>query len=479
MTNKINNILNTIFSKFKSTPLDLSLEEVNELKNLIENHNLKNLNYFNLATIIISIILFLIDFFLISDISKELFPSHGYILFMYIFSIVILSIFGLLIYFLNYNKKKLKINYYKTLFISNILTFFFITTYYNYFELKDFNAGNTLVIFLFIIAILFRFSIKTELVIVSLYTLIYFILLEKLNFNFSAIPMVHLIGLVSIILYLLLATVISKQTIKRFLNEILLQRKNTELSLINDQLNNSQQKIEQQNKLLIESNEKLSRFAYMAAHDLKGPLRTTKSLLDILYSKYNLIFDEEDKPLLEHVMKSSKDLSNLVSNLLLFSTLTQKLPEPEIVDIHEIIKDIKNSLQSDIEKYNIELIINKELENLKANPNLIYQLFVNLISNSIKFGKNSENKKIIIESTKLNNNCIQYSIQDFGIGIPKEKQQNVFDLFYKGHSKEQYSGTGIGLSICKKIVSYYDGSIWFETIPNVGTTFYFKLAMKK
>lgn len=476
MIKNITQILNFLYNGIKSPVTNLSAEDKKELIFQIRRDNLKNLIYSNIGIIFILIVLIISYPIILVDIPKKLLPSLDFVLFTFTITIPILLLFTFLIYHFNFKEKNKTVRYFNILIITNLCTLFCIASIFHYFELKDFNVGNTLMLFLFLIAVIFRFSFVVKISISTLYTIVYFSILYSLGFNFFEIPNVYINVIITIFFYILLATIISRQTEKRFINGILLKKNNEKLFTFNTQLNENRNQIKIQNELLVESNEKLSRFAYMAAHDLKGPLRTTQSLLSILYSKYNETIEEEDKPILEHVMKSSKDLGNLVSNLLSFSSITQKLPQAEIIDIKETIINIQNSLQSDITENNAEIICSADLYNLKANPNLIYQLFLNLIYNGIKFSKHAKNKKIIIDSKEIENNLIKYSVQDFGIGIPKNRQNEIFDIFYKGHSKVEFSGSGIGLSICKKIVEYYQGEIWLESIEGEGTTFYFTIA---
>ena len=230
--------------------------------------------------------------------------------------------------------------------------------------------------------------------------------------------------------------------------------------------------IAEQNQKLEESNEVLRQFAYASAHDLKEPLRNIGSFVSLIQRRYTDILPNEAQEYMGYVTTGVRRMNNLLEDLLKYSTLiTDKLPERELLDLKDIVKEVSQNLQTTIENKHAEIRLGDKLPNVAMNRLHLTQLFQNLISNSIKF---VDDKAPLVQiNGQQKNGEVLITVQDNGIGIKKEYSGKVFQLFHRlNKNNAQYEGTGIGLTICKNIVEKYNGKIWFESAENCGTTFY-------
>lgn len=219
------------------------------------------------------------------------------------------------------------------------------------------------------------------------------------------------------------------------------------------------------------SNKELEQFAYVASHDLQEPLRMVTSYVQLLAKRYHNQLDDDANDFISYAVDGSNRMRTLINSLLEYSRVNRIVPFEE-VDLNLILKDVLQDLKDQISENNAQIKINP-LVTVYGDAVLLSQLFQNLIGNAIKF--KSQKKPLITISCKDQNKEYLFSVKDNGIGIKKEYKEKVFIIFQRLNSKEKYSGTGIGLSICKKIVERHHGNIWLESEMGKGTTFYFTL----
>lgn len=237
------------------------------------------------------------------------------------------------------------------------------------------------------------------------------------------------------------------------------QRKMDELKII-------KQKIE-----LERSNKELEQFAYVASHDLQEPLRMVSSYTQLIEKRYQDKLDQDANEFIHFAVDGAKRMQILISDLLQLSRVGTHGKPFENFDLNEAIeaamKNLENLLlekNAVIEKDNFPIIC--------GDKHQFIQLFQNLIGNAIKFCDKTPNINLSYEETT--NKHIFY-VQDNGIGIESEYKEKIFIIFQRLHTKDKYPGTGIGLSICKKIVERHGGRITFESKINEGTTFIISL----
>lgn len=222
---------------------------------------------------------------------------------------------------------------------------------------------------------------------------------------------------------------------------------------------------------LSDSNEQLERFAHICSHDLHEPLRMVKSFSEMLemHLAETISIDEKAKRYMDFITNGAKRGQQLVTDVLAYSKVDKDDRALEEVDISNIISDVKRDLPE-----TASLTYDTPTPIVKANQTQIYQLFQNLISNSVKYQPEGQYPEVTI-TWKEQGEFWQFCIADNGIGIEPRHQEKIFEIFTRLHRHQTYAGTGVGLSICKKIVERYGGSIWMELGPKQGSQFYFQL----
>ena len=222
-------------------------------------------------------------------------------------------------------------------------------------------------------------------------------------------------------------------------------------------------------------NKELEQFAYVASHDLQEPLRTTSSFVALIQKQYMGQIDEKADKYLTFIADASNRMKVLIKDLLDFSRIGTK-GQAEILDSNAIL----NNVLKDLSVATQEARANIQYENLPAihgYPTEIKLLFQNLLINAIKFRKQNTIPNINIDAHRQNGHW-KFGFKDNGIGIAKENQDRIFDIFQRLHSRTEYDGSGIGLSHCKKIVELHHGKIWVESTPGQGSVFYFTIPEK-
>jgi len=229
------------------------------------------------------------------------------------------------------------------------------------------------------------------------------------------------------------------------------------------------------NKLLDElrsSNEELEQFAYVASHDLQEPLRMVASYTELLQRRYGNKLDDEAKDFIYYAVDGSRRMKKLIDDLLEYSRLSTKPKSFKLVNVNELLEEVLLLLKPEIDEKKAQITISKMPEIMGSELQLS-RLFSNLVGNALKF---TNNKKVKINITaKENEDHFSFAVKDNGIGIEKKYFERIFQVFQRLNNKKDYSGTGIGLAVCKKIIEKHSGTIWVESEINKGTTFHFTI----
>ncbi len=220
------------------------------------------------------------------------------------------------------------------------------------------------------------------------------------------------------------------------------------------------------------SNNELEQFAYIASHDLQEPLRMVSSFTQLLERKYKDELDEDAHEYINFAVDGAKRMQTLINDLLTYSRVTTRGKDFTKIDINEIVKQALFNLEMRIEE-NDAIVDVDELPEIYADEFQMVQLFQNLIGNAIKY-RSKEPPHICISAEKDNNEWI-FKISDNGIGIAQEYYERIFTIFQRLHEIHTYSGTGVGLAICKKIVERHGGRIWVDSEYGKGSSFYFSI----
>ncbi len=244
-------------------------------------------------------------------------------------------------------------------------------------------------------------------------------------------------------------------------------------SIIFDQLDELNVKNDELEKY-IESNLQLENFAYIASHDLKAPLRTVSSFAYLLKKNAYQNLDDKSKKYLDIIVTSSNNMQVLINDLLQFARINTDKLHISPVKLAELFKRCRSELSESIQKVGASLSIHNMPRSIDADEIKLGQLLQNLIRNGIKFVRPGVKPQIKIDCKDGEDEWV-FSVSDNGIGIKEENKSRIFVIFEKLHSNDIYEGTGLGLTICKKVVEKHQGRIWLESEEGVGTTFYFTI----
>ncbi len=223
---------------------------------------------------------------------------------------------------------------------------------------------------------------------------------------------------------------------------------------------------------LARSNRDLEQFAYVASHDLQEPLRMVAAYTQLLAERYRGKLDENADKYIAYAVEGALRMQALIQDLLAFSRLGRNGAVPDCVDCNAVVDDVEQNLRAAIEESGT-VIHCGDLPAVSANRMHVIQLFQNLIGNAIKF--RGTRTPVITVSGEQQDGMARFTVTDKGIGIAGQHLEVIFVIFQRLHTREEYSGNGVGLAICKKIVEQHGGRIWAESKVGVGTTFGFTL----
>ena len=253
--------------------------------------------------------------------------------------------------------------------------------------------------------------------------------------------------------------------------ELLSNRK--ELLILVNNLNSKTKQLTNTASQLEIVNKELEAFSYSVSHDLRAPLRAINGYARILMDDYNTSLDEEGKRLLQVIMKNSKKMRNLINDLLSFSRFGRQEMANTEIDMFALAKRVFKEQASESLKKRIGVTIQK-IPPALADHSMIQQVWVNLISNAIKFTEPKEDATIEIGHIPDDTQSI-YFIKDNGVGFDMDYSGKLFGVFQRLHSEREFEGTGVGLAIVKRIILRMGGRAWAEGKINEGATFYFSL----
>lgn len=234
------------------------------------------------------------------------------------------------------------------------------------------------------------------------------------------------------------------------------------------------EELETINEKLLESNQDLERFAYVASHDLQEPLRMVSSYIQLIEQKGEGLFDEKMKTYFGFAKDGAVRMSALIKALLNFSRVNKSEEKLQPIALDQLLPEVKKVFtDTGSEEISPEIILHP-LPVIEGYPKQMEVIFQNLISNAIKYQELGQRAVIEIGSTESERSFTIW-VKDNGIGIDMKFKDRVFDLFKRLHTQKVYQGTGIGLSICKRMLERIGGTIWFESEAGKGSTFYISI----
>ena len=225
------------------------------------------------------------------------------------------------------------------------------------------------------------------------------------------------------------------------------------------------------------ANKELAQFAYIASHDLQEPLRTVTNYVQAIEEDYGDKLDEEGKGFLNIVTDATTRMINLINAILEYSRLGKTKLEAETIDCNLLLEEIRMDMETLINETQTKLEV-MDLPIVIGERELLRQVFINLITNAIKYRKPGLDPVVTVKGVDKSS-FYEFSISDNGIGIENKYLDRIFEIFKRLHTKEQYSGTGIGLSSCKKIVEIHQGNMTVASQPGEGSTFTFTISKRK
>ncbi len=219
------------------------------------------------------------------------------------------------------------------------------------------------------------------------------------------------------------------------------------------------------------SNAELDQFAYVASHDLKEPLILLSAYARMLSERHGDALDEEGRTFLGHVRDEAARMKSMIDDLLDYSRLQTRAEDVSRVELDGAVETALRTLAPRIEESGARVDVDGPLPVVQGSPAQFERLFRNLIANAIKF-RGDEPPVVTIGAERVDGKWV-ISVTDNGIGVEPAKAGRIFDVFQRLHSQEQYSGTGMGLAICKRIVERHGGRIWVEPASDGGSVFKF------
>jgi hypothetical protein len=238
----------------------------------------------------------------------------------------------------------------------------------------------------------------------------------------------------------------------------------------------------QTNEELRRSNQNLEEFAYAASHDLKEPMRKIHLFSDRLKDRLKENLTTEDKGLFDRIINSTHRMSTLIDDLLMYSHVSRGIEIKESIDLNQKVKAVLEDLELEIEEKRAKVLVDV-LPTIKGHRRQLQQLFQNLISNAIKYNKPGINPEVRITCRKVAENEVLpfatqkakdhyylFEVSDNGIGFDQGDAERIFNVFTRLHGNAEYKGTGVGLSIARKVAENHGGYIWAES-KEEGATF--------
>ncbi len=242
-----------------------------------------------------------------------------------------------------------------------------------------------------------------------------------------------------------------------------------------------EQLVKERTKELQRSNEDLQQFAHVASHDLKEPVRKVKTFAGRLEHHLDGKLDETGSRYIERIHSATNRMFTMIDGVLTYSTVNASTQGPQAVDLNEVMENIETDLEVTVQKTGARFTYTG-LPEIEGAPVLFYQLFYNLVNNSIKFAKAGVPPVISVQSQTVfegEKEMARIVFKDNGIGFDQEESQKIFETFTRLHSKDKYEGTGLGLALCKKIAERHGGSIEAKSSLGEGAAFVITLPVKQ
>jgi PAS domain S-box-containing protein len=235
----------------------------------------------------------------------------------------------------------------------------------------------------------------------------------------------------------------------------------------------AEEELARSNAELQSANKELETFSYSVSHDLRAPLRSVDGFSQILLEDYSDALDEQGKHYLQRARASTQKMGQLIDDILNLSRIGRQPMKKKKINMVSITREVYNSLEDEWKGRKVDFNVHK-CPPAAADLNLIQIVFMNLLSNALKFARKREEAKIEVGSETKDEQTV-FFVKDNGVGFDMKYADKLFTPFQRLHRVEEYEGTGIGLAIVQRIIHRHGGRIWVESKVGKGTTFYFTL----
>jgi len=227
---------------------------------------------------------------------------------------------------------------------------------------------------------------------------------------------------------------------------------------------------------LTAANRELQEFSSSISHDLRAPLRAINGFAQIISQRYGDELNDEARHYLNNILEAGRRMERLIDDLLTYSRLGRTITQMEPVDLSLVLNRAAEIFSSQIQELGAKLELPEETPAIQGNHSLLERVFINLFDNGLKYRRPEILPRIQV-TVHLEGDSAVVSVQDNGIGIPKEHQAEVFDVFHRLHPPEAYPGTGIGLAITRKSLQLMRGTVSVDSTPDLGSVFHIKLPL--
>jgi light-regulated signal transduction histidine kinase (bacteriophytochrome) len=248
---------------------------------------------------------------------------------------------------------------------------------------------------------------------------------------------------------------------------------NAQLESSQDRLRDRAVELQSSNAELQRSNAELEQFAYVASHDLSAPLRAVAGFSQLLGVRYKGKLDGDADQFIAHMQDGVERMQRIIDDLLAYSRVDRSGLQAEHVALDGVVDEVLHSLGPEIAERNAE-VTHDPLGEAAGEAGQLAQVLQNLIANGMKFTADGVRPKVHV-SAEHNGDRVRISVRDNGIGVDTDRADQIFKMFQRLHSSDEYPGTGIGLAIAKKIIDRHNGQITVESAPGGGSVFTFDI----
>ena len=232
----------------------------------------------------------------------------------------------------------------------------------------------------------------------------------------------------------------------------------------------------EQTRRVQQANEDLEEFSYVASHDLQEPLRTLTCFCDFLEEDLGENLSTEAATDLQHIKQASRRMSRLINDMLAYSRAGRGSLELIPVDLADCVEQVQKDLALLIRERQAVITVKDNLPSVQGDRNSLIRVFQNLFQNAIRYCEDDAPRIDVYVATS-DGNSVTVAVSDNGIGIEAQYLEHIFGAFRRLHNADEYEGSGIGLAVVKKLVEVHKGSIWVESEPGIGSTFYVNLRL--